>query len=345
MANEVHGPLGNFDIRSRPQPIPPSRRDGASLTLIDPDLSSFALRSLEPFRHRRLGRTPRLDALEYVDATFEFLLRDRRRRGFASSSIQSVISRLLVAGFRSSSGSSPTVERAIDASGRRADIERRRALRRHFLSRADVLRILGDPTFAGPTLQNYRGDCQVHLEWSDGNATLAAISRACQGRGHAYAAVTDHSYGLKIAGGMSMQEAVDQLELVLAAPPFKTSESRRPNASNARGDPTPDRSDSRASARPDYWLTGRVIAQWPVVFAAAAERGVAIEIDGDPARQDLDYTLAAAALGAGCLFALDSDAHTVGQLAYAEPAIAHARLAGIPPDRIANCWPLDRLLA
>ena len=46
-----------------------------------------------------------------------------------------------------------------------------------------------------------------------------------------------------------------------------------------------------------------------------------------------------------CLFALDSDAHTTGQLAYAETAIAHARLAGIPPDRIVNCWPLDRLLA
>ena len=37
-----------------------------------------------------------------------------------------------------------------------------------------------------------------------------------------------------------------------------------------------------------------------------AARGVAIEIDGDPARQDLDYTLARQALEAGCLFALDS---------------------------------------
>ena len=104
----------------------------------------------------------------------------------------------------------------------------------------------------------------------------------------------------------------------------------------------------RILAHPRGRITGSrggVIAQWTVVFAAAAERGVAIEIDGDPARQDLDYTLAAAALDAGCLFALDSDAHTTGQLAYAETAIAHARLAGIPPDRIVNCWPLDRLLA
>ncbi len=33
-------------------------------------------------------------------------------------------------------GESPTVERAIEASGKRQDIERRRSLRRHFLSRA-----------------------------------------------------------------------------------------------------------------------------------------------------------------------------------------------------------------
>ena len=36
-------------------------------------------------------------------------------------------------------GGSPTVERAVDASGRRDDIERRRALRAHFLSRSEVL--------------------------------------------------------------------------------------------------------------------------------------------------------------------------------------------------------------
>jgi histidinol phosphatase-like PHP family hydrolase len=87
-----------------------------------------------------------------------------------------------------------------------------------------------------------------------------------------------------------------------------------------------------------------VVADWPAVFAAAAQCDVAIEIDGDPARQDLDFTMAARALDAGCLFALDSDAHSTAQLAYADTALAHARLAGIPPDRIVNCWPVNRLL-
>jgi putative hydrolase len=87
-----------------------------------------------------------------------------------------------------------------------------------------------------------------------------------------------------------------------------------------------------------------IAAAWDRVFAAATEEEVAIEIDGDPARQDLDYTLAARARQAGCLFAVDSDAHSTSQLRYAETALAHARLAGIPRDRIVNCWPAERLL-
>ena len=72
--------------------------------------------------------------------------------------------------------------------------------------------------------------------------------------------------------------------------------------------------------------------------------GVAIEIDGDPARQDVDYDLAPAAARAGCLFALDTDAHAVSQWRYAETAIAHARLAGIDaaasstPGRCRSSW-------
>lgn len=67
-------------------------------------------------------------------------------------------------------------------------------------------------------------------------------------------------------------------------------------------------------------------------------------VHADPARQDLDYTVATRALDAGCLLALDSDAHTTAQLSYAETAMAHVRLAGIPTERIVNCWPLDQLL-
>jgi Helix-hairpin-helix domain len=47
-------------------------------------------------------------------------------------------------------GDSPTVEYAIEGSNRRADIERRRQLRRHFLSRAEVRRILQERVVLRP---------------------------------------------------------------------------------------------------------------------------------------------------------------------------------------------------
>jgi histidinol phosphatase-like PHP family hydrolase len=88
-----------------------------------------------------------------------------------------------------------------------------------------------------------------------------------------------------------------------------------------------------------------ISADWDAVFAAAAEHGVAIELDGNWHRQDIDYLLAERALAAGCIFALDSDAHSVGELRFSEYAVAHARLAGVPAERVINCWSDDRLEA
>ena len=282
-------------------------------------------------------------------------------------------------------GASPTVEQAVEHSDRRADIERRRTLRRHFLSRAEVRRVLADPGFEGPTVEQYPGDLQMHSEWSDGSPTVEEIAEACVARGYQYAAVTDHSYGLRIAGGMSMAEAAAQrlaidgvnaryggrfrmlqgveanidaagqldltdeeaatFDVVLAAPHSKL---RKTDDQTDRMLTALRHPAVRILAHPRGRISGSragVIANWEAVFEAAAERGVAIEIDGDPARQDLDFTLGRQALPFGCVFALDSDAHTTGQLSYAETALAHARLAAIPADRIVNCWPLERLLA
>jgi len=86
-----------------------------------------------------------------------------------------------------------------------------------------------------------------------------------------------------------------------------------------------------------------VSADWDIVFEQAARRGVAIELDGNWHRQDIDYLLARRALEAGCIFALDSDAHSIGELRFSDYAIAHARLAGVPAERVINCWPDDRL--
>lgn len=282
-------------------------------------------------------------------------------------------------------GASPTVEAAVDASGRREDIERRRGLRERFLSRAAVLAVLEDPTLSGPTREMYRGDLQMHSEWSDGAVSVADMAAACIDKGYRFAAVTDHSYGLKIAGGMTMADARKQREAVKAVnracgERFRMLQGVEANigadgrldlsddeagtfdlvlaAPHSRLRQTADQTDRMLAAvkHPSVRILahprGRqvasragVVADWDAVFREAARRGVAIEIDGDPSRQDLDYDVARRALDAGCLFALDSDAHNTRELVYAETALAHARLAAIPPARVVNCWPLERLLA
>ncbi len=278
---------------------------------------------------------------------------------------------------------SRTVERTIDESGRRAEIEERRAFRRNFLSAAMVQRVLDEPRRGAVARGEYLGDFQMHSKSSDGSDSVAELAEGCLERGYRCMAVTDHSYGLPIAGGMNMDELRAQraeiaalnksygsdfrvlqgieanilvdgqldmkpgelgmLDLVVASP---HSSLRKTADQTARM--------LAAVALPGVHILGHprgrvfnlrhgVIADWAKVFARAADRGVAIEIDGDVSRQDLDFSLAMIAGKAGCLFALDSDAHAADQLWMADYAIAHARLAGIPAERIINCWPVDRI--
>jgi histidinol phosphatase-like PHP family hydrolase len=282
-------------------------------------------------------------------------------------------------------GRSETVERAVGESRKAGDVARSRELRGNFLSSAQVGEVLRFQPTRGLTRRDYRGDLQMHSEYSDGRMTLAELAEGCLARGYEYCGVTDHSYGLPIARGVSMSSLAKQhaeidalnrrfkgrfrilkgieaniladgaldmapdelrtLELVLAAPHSRL----------RTGDDQTQRMVAAVTRRGVHILAhprGRklgtrpgITANWDKVFAAAAEADVAIEIDGDPSRQDVDYELAQRAVEAGCLFALDSDAHSVEELRYTDTAIAHARLAGIPKARVVNTWPLERLLA
>ena len=81
------------------------------------------------------------------------------------------------------------------------------------------------------------------------------------------------------------------------------------------------------------------------VFAACAEHGVAVEINSRPERCDPPDELIELALGAGCLFSIDSDAHAPGQLDFLGYGCERAERLDVPLERIVNTWPLDRLLS
>jgi len=72
------------------------------------------------------------------------------------------------------------------------------------------------------------------------------------------------------------------------------------------------------------------------VFGACREHGVAVEINCRPERQDPPGRLLRLAAEAGCLFAVDSDAHAPGQLDWLGNGTTRAEEAGIPPDRVIN---------
>jgi histidinol phosphatase-like PHP family hydrolase len=279
-------------------------------------------------------------------------------------------------------GGSSIVATAVRESGKEDEIGGLRALRRNFLSRAAVAAIVGRR--GRPSTRKYRGDFQMHSVWSDGAETLEVMIDACLARGYRCSGITDHSYGLAVAGGMSMEAVAQQHAEIDALNERYAGRFRlfKGIESNIRADGSVDmeihelRQFDFVVASPHSLLRKRidqtarmvgaasqrgvailghpqgrrfnarpgVSARWDEVFGVAAERLVAIEIDGSWNRQDVHYELAAQALSAGCIFALDSDAHSVSELDYTDNAIAHARLAGIPEERIVNYWPDGRFL-
>lgn len=282
-----------------------------------------------------------------------------------------------------SSGRSEIVENAVAGSAKAGAVARNREWRGNFLSSAQVAEILRFEKDRGLRVRDYRGDLQMHSEYSDGRVSLAELAEGCLARGYAYCAVTDHSYGLPIARGVSMSDLrkqhaeIDRLnrrykgrfrmfkgieaniladgtldmkaselrtiQVILAAPHSKLRTGDDQTARMLAAVTTPGVHILAHPRGRKFGTRPGITANWDRVFAAATASGVAIEIDGDPSRQDIDFELAQRAIEAGCLFALDSDAHSVEELRYADIALAHARLAGIAIARVINCWDVDRL--
>ncbi len=81
------------------------------------------------------------------------------------------------------------------------------AIRRDFLTRADARVLLAaKPEWS----KRLRGDLQMHTHWSDGSATIRDMAEAAKERGYQYIGITDHSKGLKIAGGIDEKALAQQ---------------------------------------------------------------------------------------------------------------------------------------
>jgi histidinol phosphatase-like PHP family hydrolase len=255
------------------------------------------------------------------------------------------------------------------------------AVRSNFLTLAEARQVLAENPDWRPSLQ---GDLQMHTTWSDGKASLEEMAEAAASHGHSFVAVTDHSKGLPIANGMPEEKLLRQGDVITAYNDDRGSirllRSLEMNLSpEGEGDMDPlvlreldlvlgafhsklrETSDQterylaavrnptvhvlahprgrRFGARPG------LRANWPRVFAAAAEEGVALEIDCHPDRQDLEVDLLRLAAETGVWISIGTDAHYPHELAFIDFGVAAAVLGGIPRQRILNFLDADDLLA
>jgi DNA polymerase (family 10) len=97
--------------------------------------------------------------------------------------------------------------------------------------------------------------------------------------------------------------------------------------------------------------TGRLIQEregadldMDAVLKAAAETGVAMEINAHPSRLDLDDIHARRASELGIPIAINTDAHSEGDLDMLPYGVATARRAWLEPKNVINTWSQKKLL-
>jgi putative hydrolase len=230
-----------------------------------------------------------------------------------------------------------------------------------------------------------KGDCHSHSTWSDGGASIMAMATTARDLGHEYLVLTDHSARLTVAHGLNRERLLAQLDEVAAVneelAPFRLLTGMEVDIFEDGGLDLDDdllerldvvvasvhsklRSERQkmtermvlAVSSPHVDIlghcTGRLIGKRPpsvfdadYVFAACAQYDTAVEINCRPERLDPPRELLNAALGYGCLFSVDTDAHATGQLEWQPHGCDRAAEAGVPLERIINTWPADDLLA
>ncbi|HOC67620.1 MAG TPA: DNA polymerase/3'-5' exonuclease PolX [Candidatus Hydrogenedentes bacterium] len=228
------------------------------------------------------------------------------------------------------------------------------------------------------------GTIHCHSHWSDGVNSLEEMALEARRLGYAYIVVTDHSQASAIANGLSPERVCDQHEEIdrlntrlpgirilkgieadilgdgsLDYGPEILSAFEFVIASIHNGMEMSEEAATekliRAIEHPSTTvighLTGRLLlsrAGYPVqvdkVVDAAVANGVALEINGNPRRLDMDWRFLRAAADKGARFALGTDAHRVSGLANMRFAVAMARKGGLEPEQILNCYPAEDIL-
>src|SRR5438552_17384428 len=94
-------------------------------------------------------------------------------------------------------------------------------------------------------------------------------------------------------------------------------------------------------------MTGRQLLRRPgydvdveKILAACAKHGVAVEINANPWRLDLDWRWHQHALDVGCMMSINPDAHSTAEIDLTHWGVEMARQGGVSRDRVLHCLDL-----
>jgi len=231
-----------------------------------------------------------------------------------------------------------------------------------------------------------RGDLHTHTAWSDGRDTIADMVSAARQLGYEYIAITDHSErswssrslavadvdrqredieevrsrarNIEVLHGVEVDmmpdgtldfddEVLGRFDIVLAS----LHDSGGQNGSRlterylkAIHHPLVNVITHPANRSPGH--SDGYALDFDRLFAAAAEAGTAMEIDGAPGHLDMDGALARRAVAAGVTLAVDSDCHRLDGLArQMQFGVGTARRGWVEPHHVLNTRPVTEVRA
>ncbi len=233
------------------------------------------------------------------------------------------------------------------------------------------------------TLDDIQCELHAHTRASDGHMRIEELAAVAREHGYHTIAVTDHSVSQMQANGLSAErlekhiEAIREadakvkdirilagsevdiladgtldypnsllreLDIVVASPHTALGQDPRKATARLR----------KAVEHPLVHIighaTGRLINRreglspdMAALFKAAAEAGTAFEINANPWRLDLRDTHARAAIDAGVMLAINTDAHKPGDLDLLRYGLLTARRAWVTKEQVINCLTRDKL--
>jgi DNA polymerase (family X) len=235
------------------------------------------------------------------------------------------------------------------------------------------------------TRNDVKGFLHCHTSYSDGSNTVEELAIACQAAGYEYLGVTDHSQAAAYAGGLSPddlarqadeidevnsrlsgfrvlkgveadilqdgridyeEQVLERLDFVIASVHSRFNMGKK------------EMTDRILTAMDNPYLTivghptGRLLLSrdpYPIdleaVIDKAAATGVALEINADPHRLDLDWRVLRQARGRGVAISIGADAHSVAGIGYVEYGVGMARKGWLGSQDILNSRSADEFVA